>query len=518
MTGLLVFVEGRLAGQVSRGAGASVVFRYDGAYLRDPRSTPLSLSAPLGRGTHEVGHWLDGLLPDNIAVRRRWASRSGASSARPMDLLGTPIGLDCAGAAQFCRPGDEEALHARASGLEPLSERQVADWIRRARQDWSAWEGPGSRGQFSLAGAQAKCAVHWDGRRWSAPYGNVPTTHILKPGVANHTDAEVVEHVCLAAARRLGLDAATSELMRFESERVVVVARFDRTRQGDAIRRRHQEDLCQALGLDPELKYQMLGGPAPQDIAGLLRRESTDSRADVERLRDALIYNWAIAAPDAHAKNYSVLLDGPDVRLAPLYDVISFLPYARSGPLDLHTAMSFGGDHSVGAMGTPDAWRTAGRLLGLDPEATADRAAELLRLVPAAIGDAIDGLAGEDRPSRALPPLRRAAQALADRILGRLSAAPAPGPAAGRDAQRCGPARTSSVLCGAGLSNGGVCRRRLLSRPCPLHPDSTGSRQISADQGPTRRPKQPIPADADTGSGPVADRTSGAIPDGQREP
>jgi len=65
------------------------------------------------------------------------------------------------------------------------------------------------------------------------------------------------------------------------------------------------------------------------EVADLLRRESTDARAAVERFCDALIYNWALAAPDAHAKNYSLILDGSDVHLAPLYDVISFLPYAQ---------------------------------------------------------------------------------------------------------------------------------------------------------------------------------------------
>ena len=417
MTDLLVFVEGRFAGQARRASATSIEFRYDDTYLRESRSTPLSLSAPLERGPHEVGRWIDGLLPDNTAVRRRWASRSGATSASALDLLGTPIGLDCAGAAQFCPPGSEEALHARASGLEPQSERQIADWIRRARQDWSAWEGLGSRGQFSLAGAQAKCAVHWDGARWSVPYGDTPTTHILKPGVQSYTDAEVVEHVCLTAARRLGLDAASSELARFESERVVVITRFDRQRAGDTIHRRHQEDVCQALGLDSESKYQLLGGPTPQEIVRLLRREATAGRDDVERFCDALIYNWVIAAPDAHAKNYSLLLDGSDVHLAPLYDMISFLPYAQRDWLELRTAMSFAHDHSVGAMSTPDAWRSAGRAMGLDPEVTTDRAADLLERAPLAINDAIDGLSDEDRNSRTVLPLLRAVDGLANQVL-----------------------------------------------------------------------------------------------------
>ena len=152
MSDLLVFVEGDLAGKAWRDGGTLVEFRYDSTYLRDPRSTPLSLSAPLERGTHEIGRWLDGLLPDNTAVQRKWAAQSDAPSASPLDLLGTLIGLDCAGAVQFCRIGNEEALHARASGLEPQSERRIADWIRRARQGTQPGprtEVPGARRDYT---------------------------------------------------------------------------------------------------------------------------------------------------------------------------------------------------------------------------------------------------------------------------------------------------------------------------------------------------------------------------------
>jgi serine/threonine-protein kinase HipA len=45
------------------------------------------------------------------------------------------------------------------------------------------------------------------------------------------------------------------------------------------------------------------------------------------RFFDALAWNWLIAGTDAHAKNYSLLLAGGQVRLAPLYDIASALPY-----------------------------------------------------------------------------------------------------------------------------------------------------------------------------------------------
>jgi serine/threonine protein kinase HipA of HipAB toxin-antitoxin module len=57
---------------------------------------------------------------------------------------------------------------------------------------------------------------------------------------------------------------------------------------------------------------------------GYLASAATDA---VNRFVNALAYNWIIGSTDAHAKNYSVLLSGLQVRLASLYDVASTLPY-----------------------------------------------------------------------------------------------------------------------------------------------------------------------------------------------
>ena len=423
MPDLVVFIEGRLAGEITAtNEGRAAMFRYDRSYLAGGRSTPLSLSAPLGSGEHNVTLWIDGLLPDSVQARRKWADRVGARSASAMDLLGTPIGLDCAGAVQFCLPGDEECRDNRSSGLEPQGEREVAEWIRRVRRDWSDWSGVGTSGRFSLAGAQPKCALHWDGSQWCVPYGNTPTTHILKPGMASHTDAEAVEHVCMTAARNLGIDTALTDLARFESERVLVVTRFDRVRSGDVLHRRHNEDLCQALGLSPAEKYQIDGGPTPRDVGDLLFHEASESRDARRRFCDALIFSWAIAATDGHAKNYSLLLDGPDVHLAPLYDVISFLPYAPGDPEEISTAMATGDDRTWRTSSRPSAWAAVAEALRLDADAVVDRAAEIMRGTPSAISDAIDNLPDEDRASQALPLLHGLSQRLADKALGSLVA------------------------------------------------------------------------------------------------
>ena len=47
----------------------------------------------------------------------------------------------------------------------------------------SAWRVARDTGQFSLAGAQPKTALLFDGARWGVPSGRMATTHILKPPI-----------------------------------------------------------------------------------------------------------------------------------------------------------------------------------------------------------------------------------------------------------------------------------------------------------------------------------------------
>ena len=410
---LIVFIGGTLAGRVHRvHRNGPVKFEYDSAYLATLARTPLSVSVPPRPGPHDIHAWLDGLLPDDMRIRRRWMAEQGAAGIDPVSLLGTPLGLDCAGAVQFNPPGRLGDLALRDASVEWHSDTEIADWIRKARRG-NRGVRIRHRGRYSLGGYQTKIALHHAAGRWGSPYGQLPTTHILKPGLAPEpgydlSDGDLVEHVCMAAAAHLGLDTAATSLGRFDGERVLIVERYDRARDADGLRRVHQEDMCQALGRPPSAKYQSDGGPSPVDIAKVIRSESVTAQEDLARFADALIYNWAIAATDAHAKNYSLLLDSDSITLAPLYDLISHLPYrAGDDPGELEAAMGFGNDYTLASAGRPGAWRAAAVALGLDPERTEDRAEDILRRGADAIDAAIDALDPEDRASPKIAALSR---------------------------------------------------------------------------------------------------------------
>jgi serine/threonine-protein kinase HipA len=141
------------------------------------------------------------------------------------------------------------------------------------------------------------------------------------------------------------------------------------------------------LGVAPSGKYQNEGGPSPGRVAGLLRHAMPAAIADaaVWRFADALIWNWLIGGTDAHAKNYSLLLSGEEIRLAPLYDIASALPYGTH-ERKLRLAMKIGGSYNVHPR--RNTWPAAARPLGLEAAALLDRARELSARAPDAFADA----------------------------------------------------------------------------------------------------------------------------------
>jgi len=399
---LVVLLGDLIAGTLTRLAGGRLRFNYDEQYRATNGATPLSVSMQTPIASHldaAIAPWLAGLLPDNDAVLARW-SRDFHTSRTPFALLSTPVGRDCAGAVRFAHPDEVEDLLAAPGTVSWLSEPEVAGRLRALRADSTAWLGSDFTGQFSLAGAQAKTALLFEDGRWGVPSGSTATSHVLKPAVAGLDDHDLNEHICLDAARRAGLIAARTRVARFEDQSAIVVDRYDRRTVGDRLVRIHQEDLCQALGTYPADKYENQGGPGARDVARLLRQVMPSAAAEraIWQFADALAWNWLIAGTDAHAKNYSLLLSGADVRLAPLYDVASALPYGMSEH-KLRFAMKVGGDYDVYSC-SRNTWAKAAHELRLDADAVATRIRELAERTPDALRDAAaaPGVAELDSP------------------------------------------------------------------------------------------------------------------------
>ncbi len=395
---LRVRVGGVNAATVSRSESGAVL-AYDVGYLAHPDAVPLSLSLPLRSRPHAsaaVESWLDGLLPDLPADREQWRASAGASSVDPFDLLATPIGLECAGAVQF-EPDFAAGPSVRSSALEAVTDDELTaalrDLVESARS--GGWR-LDPLASFSLAGTMAKLALRRSAGGWYRAVGDEPTSHILKPSASMYPGQATGEHLALATARALGIDAVRSEVAMIGGVETLVVQRYDRVRTTsgpESLVRVHQEDLCQALGRSPSMRFQRDGGPSPADIAGLLRIHSSDAAADIAALLQRLVYCWVIVANDAHAKNHALVhLPGGGCRLAPLYDTASWLPYTQVPAPEIHLAMTLGGGYQVGVGARIDDWRDTARTLGAEPDWAAAEVMRIAREAPARLAEQIDEL------------------------------------------------------------------------------------------------------------------------------
>ncbi len=407
--GCTVLMGNDVAGTLTRAAGGDLAFNYTESYRNKTSATPLSVAMPLQQRTHTdavIRPWLWGLLPDNNAVLDAWGRRFQVSTSSPFALLASPVGEDCPGAVRIVAEDRVEAMTASGSeDIDWLTEADVADRLRDLVQNSTAWLGVGTTGRFSLAGAQPKTALLYRDGHWGDPHGSAATTHIVKPAAVGFDEHDLNEHLCLAAMRAAGIPAVRSRVERFEDQSAIVVQRYDRRRTpSGTLARIHQEDMAQALGHHPSAKYQNEGGPGPAEITGLLRRvmPTDQARADSEKFLRALVWNWIIAGPDAHAKNYAILLLGSQVALAPFYDVSSALPYPDMPLQKIKLAMKFGSGYKVNPGSPP--WAKLAADVGHRESRVVEIAGDLLdQAVPAfetaADDDAVRAL-GSDLPER----------------------------------------------------------------------------------------------------------------------
>jgi serine/threonine-protein kinase HipA len=306
------------------------------------------------------------------------------------------VGEDCAGAVQFVRPDRLDAILGQAPpAIEWLTEADIAATLRALRADQSAWRSPHDTGQFSLAGAQPKTALLFENNRWGVPSGRVPTTHIFKPPTAEFDGHAENEHFCLELGRALGLPVVDSSIMHFQDEIAIVIKRYDRVHSGAGLLRVHQEDMCQAFAILPTRKYQNEGGPGIRDIFALLQTNSSSAAEDVDTFLDSVAFNWLIAGTDAHAKNYALLIGAEArVRLAPLYDLASILPYTHINIERVKLSMKIGGEYRLRDIRLNN-WSKLAEELRLDPDRIIQRAIDFARQLVDHVPDVGRRMVGE---------------------------------------------------------------------------------------------------------------------------
>jgi len=320
-----------VARTVTAARGGRVRIRFEDAVAAEypPETALLSCSLPIpGPGEPAKSRaFLEGLLPEGAALATAAAQVRGVrlvngspESATDAVALLAEFGRECAGAVVALPAGSEPP---RDGHFEPLDEDALAMLLRQLPQHPLGTD-LGRDIRMSLAGAQQKFLLaHVDGR-WCQPVGGAPSTHILKPTTVWPHSAEN-EAMILALGRGCGLTDRAAWTEPMGGTTVLVAERYDRRVVDGQIIRRHQEDMCQAVGIRPSAKYEI--GPPSDRMARLLREFADEPRAAIATLFSQLAFRAVVGDEDGHGKNYSLLLDDGKVSLAPLYDSLCTLIY-----------------------------------------------------------------------------------------------------------------------------------------------------------------------------------------------
>jgi len=321
--------------------------QYDNDWVASEQGRPLSLSLPFTPGNRPhrgafVRAYFENLLPDSQDIRERVTRRYKTESTDAFALL-AEVGRDCVGALQILPDG---AVPAGVQAIEAtvLSEAELAQHLRGIVAPQRSGLGADAEDfRISIAGAQEKTALLQVDGQWCIPHGSTPTTHILKLplGLVGNMRLDLTmsvenEWLCSEILAAYGIPVARTQPLQFEDMKVLAVERFDRiwwtpTDGARWLIRLPQEDMCQATGTPPHLKYESKGGPGVDRIMGLLETSRQPER-DRRTFFQAQLLFWMLCAPDGHAKNFSLFLrPGGAYELTPLYDVLSAYPLIGAG-------------------------------------------------------------------------------------------------------------------------------------------------------------------------------------------
>lgn len=368
-----VYLNRNLAGRLREEKGR-LYFAYEKGWLDSQQFIPLSVTMPpqATEFTDEITRpFFDNLLPEGD-MRAAIAKLKRVSERNTFGLLGE-IGGDCAGAVSLWpageRPRDDE-------GYAPISDERLEAMLdaMRTRPLLAADD----ELRLSLAGAQDKLPLYYDGTQLHLPKGSAPSSHILKPGTPDFECMPANEDFGMKLASATGLLVPKSDVLR-KPRTVYLVQRYDRKpAENGTLVRIHQIDFCQALNLPSSKKYEHEGGPSLAACFDVIARYSAQPAKDRLNLISWTIFNFLIGNADAHAKNLSLLVTLEGISLAPFYDLVCTAAYAG---LTEKLALKVGGENRPEWIQLRH-WEEFASVTGANPRIVWKRLQELANSLP----------------------------------------------------------------------------------------------------------------------------------------
>jgi serine/threonine-protein kinase HipA len=319
---LSIFSNAQRVGRLSERAGIWEL-QYDHTWMTSPEGWDLGPGLPRAAGTitdgaseRPVQWFFDNLLPEED-MRTAVAKTASVDQADAFALLGY-LGRESAGSLVLLPEGQEPEP---GDGYQTLSLEELSARIRSMPTVPITATGPK---RMSLAGAQQKLLVRWDGKTLTEPVGASPSTHILKPQStsAEYPHSVINEYAMMRLAALMGLDVPPVWRL-YVPQPVYIVQRFDRTFDGRAPGRLHVIDTCQLMNMPRAFKYEQASLPT---LGAAIKM--TRSRAQTrQHLWRWLLFNVLIGNHDNHLKNVSFVVTAEGSSIAPAYDLLSTAIY-----------------------------------------------------------------------------------------------------------------------------------------------------------------------------------------------
>ncbi|MDR1087625.1 MAG: HipA domain-containing protein [Endomicrobium sp.] len=105
----------------------------------------------------------------------------------------------------------------------------------------------------------------------------------------------------------IGIDTPNVEIRWAKNIPYLLIERYDRQVSKNKVKRIHQEDFCQALGVLSINKYQRDGGPGFKQCFELLSITPVPAKAKLAFIK-MIMFNYLVGNNDAHGKNLYVVV------------------------------------------------------------------------------------------------------------------------------------------------------------------------------------------------------------------
>ena len=182
--------------------------------------------------------------------------------------------------------------------------------------------------RISVSGAQEKFPAVVDGGSIRIAGDEEQSTFILKPypwdeQLLNRKQIPANEHLTMQIASQVYgiLSAANGLCFSTKGQPIYITKRFDIKPD---LRKTEMEDFASLVGRNEQTdgKYFKYSG-CYEDIAHAIKKFIPAWMVDMERFFDLVTFNYIYANGDDHLKNFSVIRQGSDLRLAPAYDLLN---------------------------------------------------------------------------------------------------------------------------------------------------------------------------------------------------